>query len=112
MTAFAYHQDVRHRPNEENEPEYVGLDQAFNDLSRDAFALWLRLHTVEAVFLRKGCNALAASIGVAPRSLYRWIGELRARRYIRVRSRGRGGKLRIEFRRRALIVTSSAFVAM
>lgn len=92
------------------EPAPFPLDDAWGELGRDAFAVWVRLMLVPSRKLCGGRNVLAEHLQMAPRTLSRFLYELRNKGYLRLIRSHESGRLEVHILRRALIVGPTAFV--
>lgn len=62
--------------------DHKTIEEAYNELSRSAFATWLRLHMLSENELKVGMTKLAKSLGYKYRGFYDVTNELRRKGYI------------------------------
>lgn len=65
----------------------ISIELAFQLLSRQAFALWIRLMTVAPVDLRSGRTHLAATVELPRRVVNRYLRELCDKEFVKFRAR-------------------------
>lgn len=92
----------------------VTIAQAYEELSKEAFATWMRLQVEPATTLSAGREAIAAALGITSRSLNTHLAELRRVGYVRTLREysGRVGPATLLIERRALIRASDGFVRL
>lgn len=90
----------------------VPVNAGWDDLSLDAFALWIRLHTLMRPQRELGLEPLAKLLNVNRHTLKRKLVELRRRGYVRTVKVREGSrfKIKIALTRRANLPTVSDFV--
>jgi len=94
------------------ESEGFALDHAWRELTRDAFALWIRLMLEPKRALNAGCKSLARRLGMAHRTFMRHLKELRDKGYLRIVSTGARMPSVVIITRRAMLVGLSQFITL
>ena len=65
-------------------PDGISIEEAFNELSQEAFAIWVRLMTVPQSEMRLGRKHLSGLLRINRHSMNRYLRELRNNGYIRL----------------------------
>ena len=68
-------------------PRPVSLETAFDELSVQAFACWIRLMTVQEWELEQGRNYLAKKLNTPRRTMDRYLTELTEKGYLELTKR-------------------------
>jgi hypothetical protein len=92
------------RPQSGDTP--VSIPDAYQELSRGAFAVWVRMALVPDEDLAKGRAALARTCGYSPAQMNRVLAELQRKKYVAVDNPGAvGAPARLRTPKRPLIVS-------
>lgn len=91
----------------------ASIEEAYNDLSRNAFAIWIRLMVTPERELEAGRKALARSFGCSVSAFNRTIRELKLKGYVDLVPQAKAGEpSTIVISKRARLVGRDHFVKL
>jgi len=94
-------------------PSTAKLDDAYEELTRAAFAVWLRMSADSTVVLQhSGVHNLAKRYGYARRGFFEVLRQLRNKGYVRYNTPPRGESISVTIARRPLLVGVDQFVKL
>lgn len=94
-------------------PTTAKLDEAYQDLSREAFAVWLRMAVdPKSVLEHSGVNNLAVRYRYKRRGFFDILRQLRNKGYVRFSTPPRGDPVSVYIVRRPMLVGVDHFVKL
>jgi hypothetical protein len=94
------------------ESEGYAIDHAWRDLSRNAFAVWIRLMLEPRRSLSLGIKPLARRLAVDHKQLSSYLKELRNKGYLRIIKGAHPSPASIVIVRRAMLVGLTQFITL
>lgn len=93
--------------------ETIVLDTAYQELSRDGFAVWVRMHLIPSVTLEQaGIMVLSSTFKYSESGFQSVLKELQACGYISLKSGKPGEITKIRLIRKALLIGTNHFIKL
>jgi DNA-binding MarR family transcriptional regulator len=91
----------------------ASISEGFEDLTAQAFAIWIRLHLTSDDELDSGRRGLAKKLGLKEATLNRILAELRRKGFIQIRrSENNRRRSRLILKRRAILKGRDRFIKL
>ena len=95
----------------EEEARPKAIDEAYEELSQEAFATWMRLMVIPGQELQKGRTNLSKVLGIHRQSLNRYLRELNTKEYVSLVRRKGQVQTEIVLAKVAMYIQPSHFVS-